>query len=167
MTLDKLLQYVILDVDDTDYTLGEISFWFNKGIAQYNLLAPITLYPFYTMDYSTQDPLDELALDLGYGDEYPLDTNFMLGIMLPYINSSVKAQEASLDEKYGYEQKFVSNAKVFKVASNAPLEYLQNKIQTDLARYQLGEGVYLSTMETAPFPGGWSTGTTIPTIDEE
>ena len=118
MTLDMILQYVILDVDDTDYTLTEISKWFNKGIAQYNLLQPITTYPFYTMDYETQDPADELAIHLGYGDEYPLDDNFMLGIMLPYMNAMVKAQEASLDEKFGYDQDFARNAMIYKRASN-------------------------------------------------
>lgn len=167
MTLDKLLQYVTLDVDDTDYTLSEITSWFNKAVAQYNLLKPLTLYPFYTMDYAERDPEDENDINLGYGEAYPMDDTFMLGIMLPYINANVKAQEASLDEKYGYEQTFLTNAMQFKSASNVALEYLRNKTQTDLEKYQIGEGVYLSNMETSPFPNGWETGTTIPGYNEE
>lgn len=167
MTLDTLLQYVVLDVDDTDYTLSEIVMWFNKGVAQYNLVQPLTTYPFYTMDYTERDPEDALAVLLGYGEEYPLTDNFMLGIMLPYINSNVKAQEASLDEQYGYEQKFISNARVYKTTSNVPLDYLVNKTQTDLDIYQIGEGVYLSDMATAPFPDNWSQGTVIPALNDE
>ena len=167
MTLDNLLQYVILDVDDTDYTLSEIVLWFNKGISQYNLLQPLTTYPFYTMDYATQDPLDELAIHLGYGDEYPLEDNFILGIMLPYVNSMVKAQDASLDEKYGYDQTFARNSMIYKRASNVLVAYLMNKTQTDLDIYQIGEGVYLSDMGTSPFPDKWNTGTTIPILNEE
>ena len=165
MTLDKLLQYVVLDVDDTDYTLSEIAKWFNKGIAQYNLIAPLTLYPFYTMEYTTQNLEDPTAIHLGYSQEYPLEDNFMLGIMLPYINAMVKSQEASLDEKYGFDQTFARNGKVFKTADNVLVEYLRNKTQLDLDIYQIGEGVYLSDMRSAPFPSEWGQATVIPVLN--
>jgi len=43
MDIATLTTYVNQDVDDT-FTAEQIVLWFNRGIAQYNLIPPLTTY---------------------------------------------------------------------------------------------------------------------------
>jgi len=152
MTLIDLANYVNLDVDDT-FTNVEIGRWFNKGISQYNLIPPLTTYP-----------VIQLATDPEDDDLYYLDTElntvysdtFLLGIVLPFINGSVKAQEASVSERQLAYQDFLQNARMFKASTNIPYAYMLNRQNSDLSVYQLGENVYVSDMRTSPVQDAWS-----------
>lgn len=155
MTLQDLVLYVELDVDDQFDTV-EITRWFNKGIAQYNLIPPVTTYPFVELTGLSTDT--NAVAEKVYVDEiYPLDDTFMLGVMLPYINSSVRSQDSSLSEKQLFLSEFVNAAQAFKPQSNVPVTYLKDKKNTDLEVYQLGDSVYVSDMTRSPFTNSWTT----------
>lgn len=158
MNLIELTIYVNQDVDDT-FEVEDITRWFNKAIASYNLLSPITTYPFVTIDGLSTD-VGALAANIYVDEEYPLDDNFMLGVMLPFIASSVRGQESSVNEKQLYLQEFMMNARLFKNASNVPYEYLKIKTARDLEKYQVGENVYISDMSVSPWAGDWGHNTT-------
>jgi hypothetical protein len=91
---------------------------------------------------------------------YPLDDTFMLGVILPFISSSVRGQESSINEKQLFLQEYILNARLFKNASNVPYEYLKIKQSRDLEKYQVGENVYVSDMSISPWAGDWGHNTT-------
>ena len=157
MTIIDLVNYVELDVDD-DFSNEEVARWFNKGIAQYNLIPPVTTYPFVEIDGLASVEGQETGNEnkLYVDSTYPLDDTFMLGVMLPYINSSVRSQDSSLSEKQLFMSEFVAGATRFKPQSNVPLSYLKDKKNTDLEIFQLGNNVYVSDMTRSPFTNNWS-----------
>lgn len=150
MNINSLTNYVNQDVDDT-FTVQDISRWFNKGIAQYNLLPPLTLYPLVVYGV-TANPQEGI-----YNEQtnYPLDDTFMLGIMLPYIVASVRASEASITERQLHLQDFAINASTFKKSIDVPLTWMRNKKNEDLSAYEIGEGIYLGDFTRSPFAGDW------------
>lgn len=139
LNIYEITQYVNLDVDDS-YTEEEVARWFNRGIATYNMIPPLTVYP-------------TLALDDGEPYE-ALSENFMLAIMVPFISSSIRGQESALMEKQDYFQEFIANATMYKRASNITNEFLLNKTE-NIDDYQIGENVFISDMDYAPFSGQW------------
>jgi hypothetical protein len=167
--------YVNQDVDDT-FSTEEVARWFNKAIANFNLIPPVTKFPFINMDVeitATNEFEDELD-DNGYyannndlnDDEigayvnYPLSKNFMLGVMLPYLVSAVKGQESSITEKQLAMQEFMANARQFKSSLNIKPGYLvDGEGNLELAQYKLGENVYLTDFNQAPFAGEWGKAT--------
>jgi hypothetical protein len=91
-----------------------------------------------------------------------------LGVILPFISSSVRGQESSLNEKQMFLGEFMANAKTFKSGSNVPAEYLKIQSSTDLDKYQIGENVYVSDMSFAPFKNDWTSKTTkLPEFEED
>jgi hypothetical protein len=176
MNIYDLTIYVNQDADDT-FSFQEIARWFNKAIANYNLIPPVTRYPFVNVDnYTTsgleQDFAPEGAFntdtqfnfdtgddEIGGGTDYPLPKTFMLAVILPFIVSSIKGAESSLTEKQMMLQEFMMNARNYKSVSNIPKLFLFNQQNTDLELYQLGENVYLTDFTTAPFAGEWGKAT--------
>jgi len=152
--------YVNQDVDDT-FTVEEIARWFNKAIANFNLIPPVTKYPFVTMDVENT-PEDEFVEgvegEISAYDKYPFSTTFILGVILPYVISAVKGQESSISEKQLAMQEFMTNSRQYKSTANITT-YLENQQNTDLELYQLGENVYLTDFTTAPFAGEWNKAT--------
>ena len=140
LNMFELRDYVNLDVDDV-FDVDEIARWFNKGIANYNLIPPLTEYPFVDLD-----ELDEPYMELS--------KNFMLGIMLPFISSAIRAQESAVMEKQEFYQEFLINATRYKMASNINEEYLLNPVD-GIDEYQIGENVYMSDFDYAPFQSEW------------
>jgi hypothetical protein len=169
MNIYDLTLYVNQDVDDT-FEVEDIVRWFNKAIASYNLLSPITTYPMSVLE---EDSDDETWDGTGQYPShsltpYPLDDTFMLGVILPFVSSSVRGQESSLSEKQMFLAEFMENGKKYKSSSNVDEDYLKIQASKDLAKYQLGENVYVSDMSFAPFRGDWSTDTTtLPEFKEE
>jgi hypothetical protein len=175
MNIYDLTTYVNQDSDDT-FSFQEVARWFNKAISNYNLIPPVTRYPFVTVDNFVtsnnnefldngnfnNDAVFNFAAgddEVGAGSNYPLSKTFMLGIILPFIVSSIKGQEASLQERQIYLQEFMMNARNFKSISNIPQLFLLNQQNTDLELYQLGENVYLTDFNTSPFAGDWKKAT--------
>lgn len=144
MNLRTLTNYVNQDVDDT-FTVQQISLWFNKGIAQYNLIPPLTLYPTIVVG----------APGLNENSTYPLDDTFMLGVMLPYITSAIRSSEAALSERQLHLQDFVQNATMYKRSIDIPLTYMRNKKNEDLSEYEVGEGIFVADFTRSPFAGEW------------
>jgi hypothetical protein len=184
MNIYDFTNYVNQDVDDT-FDTEEIARWFNKAIANFNLIPPVTRYPFITMDNELTTTVDEFTDNLFnrtykvdvaentyanntfthntvYDDEvgayanYPLSKTFMLGVMLPFVISAVKGQEASITEKQLTMQEFMANARQFKSSTNIKPGYLvDGEGNLELAQYKLGENVYLTDFNQAPFAGDW------------
>lgn len=169
MNIYDLTLYVNQDVDDT-FEVENIVRFFNKAIASYNLLSPITTYPMSFLN----DEEDVGVAWNGTGQypaytstSYPLDDTFMLGVVLPFISASVRGQESSLGEKQIFLQEYMINARLFKNASNVPYDYLKIKTARDLEKYQMGENVYVSDMSISPWAGDWGHNTTtIPEFKE-
>ena len=161
MNLITITDYVNQDVDDT-FTPEQIVLWFNKGIAQYNLIPPLTTYPSVIGNLA---PLDDgvrnpAVLDTYLDDNYPYNgtafaDTFMLGIMVPYLVSSVKLQEASVSERQVALQEFLQNARMFKASTNVKVTDMLNKKNTDLEVFELGENVYISDMRRSPVASNW------------
>jgi hypothetical protein len=180
--------YVNQDVDD-DFTTEEIARFFNKGIANFNLIPPVTKFPFINVNLAVstgQDATDEFSQNIGnktykvdvaensyanntfthnesYDEEigaytdYPLSSNFILGVMLPYVISAVKAMESSITEKQLAMQEFMLNARQFKSSLNIKTGYLvDGEGNAELSQYKLGENVYLSDMTQSPMAGPWN-----------
>ena len=180
--------YVNQDVDD-DFTTEEVARFFNKGIANFNLIPPVTKFPFINVNLAVstgQDATDEFSQNIGnktykvdvaentyanntfthnetYDEEigaytdYPLSSNFILGVMLPYVISAVKAMESSLTEKQLAMQEFIRNATQFKSSLNIKTGYLvDGEGNGELSQYKLGENVYISDMTRAPMAGPWN-----------
>jgi hypothetical protein len=144
MNIRTLTQSVNLDVDDT-YTAQEITLWFNKGIANYNLIPPLTVYPTVQFGSGTFDE----------NSEYPLDDTFMLGVMLPFIASSIRSSESSTMEKQLFMQEYLMNAMTFKRSIDVPAAFMRNTKNDDLSQYEIGEGIFLTDFTRAPFAGEW------------
>ena len=182
MNIYDLTIYVNQDADDT-FSFREVALWFNKAIANFNLIPPVTKYPFITVDNPTTDSNDEFLIDGEFNDnaefggdddeigakaEYPLKKNFMLGVILPYIVSAIKSAESSVTEKQIMLQEFLSNARQYKSISNIPAIYLEDSTQNlDIEEYKLGENVYVSDMRYAPFSDNWSKATIYYEIKDE
>lgn len=144
MNIYDLTNYVNLDVDDV-YEVEDIAKWFNKGIANYNLIPPLTQYP--TIDL-TED---------GYNATLePADSNFLLGIMLPFINNAIMGQDAAIDEKQLYMQEFMINAREYKKVYPIASARLVDNVNTDLDNYRIGQNVFVSDMRYSPMQGEWS-----------
>ena len=163
MTIYDFTNYVNQDVDDT-FTVEEIARWFNKSVANFNLIPPVTKFPFINMDdpQTTTDEFEANSNDTDLSDnfigayvDYPFSTTFMLGVMLPYVVSAVKGQESSITEKQIALQEFIQNSAQYKSSRNI-VKYLENQQNTDLELYQLGENVYLTDFTTSPFAGDWN-----------
>lgn len=140
LNIFEITEYVNLDVDDS-FQVQEVARWFNRGIASYNLIPPLSEYPFI-------DPEEDDEVYEG------LDMNFMLGVMVPFISSMVRAQESAIMEQENYYNEFMMNARMYKTASNVPKEFLKVKVD-DIEDYQIGENVYISDMDYAPFTNQW------------
>jgi hypothetical protein len=164
--------YVNQDVDDT-FSTEEVARWFNKAIANFNLIPPVTKFPFINMDaeitaanefennlnqdgyYANNNDLTDD--EIGAYTSYPLSKNFMLGVMLPFVISAVKGAESSVTEKQLTMQEFMMNARQFKSSLNIKPGYLiDGEGNLELAQYKLGENVYLTDFNQAPFAGDWS-----------
>lgn len=150
MNINTLTNYVNQEVDDS-FTVQEVSLWFNRGIANYNLLPPLTVYPIVQFGVA-----ENISTGI-YNDQsqYPLDETFMLGVMAPYITSSVRSAESSLTEKQLFLQEYLQNASTYKSSIDIPLVYMRNKRNIDLSNYEIGEGIFLSDFTKAPFAGEW------------
>ena len=99
-------------------------------------------------------------LDTYLDDNYPYNgtafaDTFMLGIMVPYLVSSVKLQEASVSERQVALQEFLQNARMFKASTNVKVTDMLNKKNTDLEVFELGENVYISDMRRSPVASNW------------
>ncbi len=156
MNLYEFTNYVNLDIDDV-YGVEDIVKWFNKGVASYNIIPPLTKYPIV---------LSEAA----YENTYPLDDNFMLAIMLPFVNSAIMSQTSAIDEKDNFYAEFLRNAREYK--SHIPIEnqYIVDEFNLDLDNYRLGQNIFISDMRFSPFPGEWSKSTAylkVTTSEEE
>lgn len=167
MNLNTLTLYVNQDVDDT-FTPEQVSLWFNKGIAQYNLIPPLTTYKsVINSDAPVPKPEDNTNIYLDE-DYYTFSDSFMLGIMLPYLVSSVKLQEASVQERQIALQEFLQNARMFKASTNLDVDFMLNQQNTDLEAFQLGENVYISDMRRSPVASNWSEASAyVEIVDEE
>lgn len=174
MNLITLTDYLNKDVDDT-FTTEDVVLFFNKGIAQYNLIPPLTTYPSVIGNLG---PLDDgvrnpLVLDTYMDDDYPYNgtafsDTFMLGIMLPYLVANVKLQEASVQERQIALQEFLQNARMWKASTNVPVANMLNTKNNDLEKFELGENVYISDMRRSPVSTPWSRATTyVEIVDKE
>ena len=144
MNIRTLTNYVNLDVDDT-YTVQEITRWFNKGIANYNLIPPLTIYP--SVEFGTA----------GFNEDtdYPLDDTFMLGVMLPFVASSIRGAESSVMEKQMFMQEYMMNATNYKRSIDIPANFMRNDKNDDLSGYEIGEGIFVSDFTRSPYAGPW------------
>ena len=157
MNIATLTTYVNQDVDDT-FTAEQIVLWFNRGIAQYNLIPPLTTYKSVL---GSNRPNDASATDYYLDDDYySFSDSFMLGIMLPYLVSGVKLQEASMSERQVALQEFLQNARMWKASTNIAHADMLNQQNSDIGIYQLGENVYVSDMTRSPVGGIWEKQTT-------
>jgi hypothetical protein len=150
MNIETFAEYVEQEVDDS-FSTAQISRWFNKGISQYNLIPPLTKYPYISIG-------ETATVQNGLFDEttdYPLNNTFMLGVMLPFVSSSVKGSESSLSEKQLFLQEFMMNATTYKRSIDIPLTYMLNQKNEDLSNFEIGEGIFLSDFTKAPFAGEW------------
>ena len=162
MNLITLKDYLNKDVDDTFQT-EEVVLFFNKGIAQYNLIPPLTTYPsvignLAPLDGGVRNPL---VLDTYMDDDYPYNgtafsDTFMLGIMLPYLVANVKLQEASVQERQIALQEFLQNARMWKASTNVKVADMLNTKNSDLEIFELGENVYISDMRRSPVGANWN-----------
>lgn len=176
MNIYDMTIYVNQDADDT-FSFREVALWFNKAIANFNLIPPVTRYPFVIVDNPTTDDNDEFlingqfnddeTLDLDGGDDeigaktdYPLSKTFMLGVILPYIVSAIKGAESSLSEKQLALQEFMMNAKQFKSIQNITPAFLADRsYNPELDMYRIGENVYVTDFNESPFAGDWGKAT--------
>jgi len=154
MDIATLTTYVNQDVDDI-FTAEQIVLWFNRGIAQYNLIPPLTTYKsVQSSNAPSPKPSDNTNIYLDE-DYYSFSDSFMLGVMLPYLVSGVKLQEASMAERSVALQEFLQNARMFKASTNIAHADMLNQQNSDIGIYQLGENVYVSDMTRSPVGGVW------------
>jgi len=152
MNIYEFTNYVNLDIDDS-YTVIEVAQWVNKGIANYNLIPPLTKYR--TIAINTTDADNNNLID-AYEENVELDDDFLLAIMLPFVTASIKSAEASIQEKQIMMQEFMRNAREYKLNRPIPVERRVDIKNQDLENYKLGENVFLSRFDTAPFQAEWS-----------
>ncbi len=150
MNIQDLAEYVEQEVDDSFSTV-DISRFFNKGISQYNLLPPLTTYPYISIN---QVATEENGL-YDATTSYPLDDTFMLGVMLPFIASAIRGSESALQERQLFLSDFIQNAMTYKRSIDVPFSFLLNKKNTDLSNFEIGEGVFLGDFTRSPFAGEW------------
>ena len=181
MNLYTFTQYVNQDVDDT-FTDEEVARFFNKGIANFNLIPPVTKFPTINTAIVDTDSLnndytykvtDEKNTyntttnsfvststydeEIGAFQDYPLSNSFMLAVMLPYVASAIRGQESSMQEKQLLMQEFARNGMQFKSSLNIKTGYLvDGEGNAELSQYKLGENVYISDMTQAPMAGPWN-----------
>jgi len=181
MNLYTFTQYVNQDVDDT-FTDEEVARFFNKGIANFNLIPPVTKFPTINMAIVDTDSLNNdytykvteekntfntttnsfaststYDEEIGAFQDYPLSNSFMLAVMLPYVVSAVRGQESSVQERQVFMQEFMRNAMQFKSSLNIKTGYLvDGEGNGELSQYKLGENVYISDMTRAPMAGPWN-----------
>ena len=181
MNLYTFTQYVNQDVDDT-FTDEEVARFFNKGIANFNLIPPVTKFPTINMAIVDTDSLNNdytykvteekntfntttnsfaststYDEEIGAFQDYPLSNSFMLAVMLPYVVSAVRGQESSVQEQQLAKQEFMRNAMQFKSSLNIKTGYLvDGEGNGELSQYKLGENVYISDMTRAPMAGPWN-----------
>lgn len=150
MNIQEFAEYVEQQIDDS-FATNDIARWFNTGISQYNLLPPLTTYPYISLGQiaTTENGLLDVTTN------YPLADTFMLGVMLPYVSSTIKGSESALNEKQLFLQDFRINASTFKRNIDIPFAFLLNKKNDDLSIYEIGEGIFLSDFTKAPFAGQW------------
>jgi len=144
MDIYELAEYVNLDVDD-EYSPLDIARWFNKGIANYNLIPPLTSYPSIALNEDAYDQTLE-----------PDNSTFLLGVMVPFINHSIMTQDIALEERQLHLQDFIRNATEYKKIYPIPSERLVDDINTNLDDYRLGQNVFVSDMNYSPMQGEWS-----------
>lgn len=154
MNIYEFTQYVNLDIDDS-YTVIEVAQWVNKGIANYNLIPPLTKYRLIAIDPAGVDANEDGLIDI-YQEDVDLTDNFLLGIMLPFVTASIKSSEASVQEKQIMMQEFMRNAREYKLNNPIPPDRRVDNRNPDLENYKLGENVFLSRFDTAPFQAEWS-----------
>jgi hypothetical protein len=150
MNIQTFAEYVEQEVDDS-FSTAQIARWFNKGISQYNLIPPLTKYPYISIG-------ETATAENGLIDEtvdYPLNNTFILGVMLPYVSSAIKGSESALNEKQLYLQEFMMNAMTYKRSIDVPSSFLLNQKNTDLSNYEIGEGIFLADFTRSPFAGEW------------
>ena len=145
MNLYDLTLYVSQDVDD-NYTSEEVGRWFNKAIANYNLIPPVTNYP-------------QIQIDAEYEDYPHLNETFFLGVILPFISSSIRSSESSLSEKQLFLQEFMMNARTFKSAFPDKTFLINTEDNPDIDLYRVGENAYLTDFNNNPFAGEWQKAT--------
>lgn len=162
MNIQTFAEYVEQDVDDS-FGTELIARWFNKGIAQYNLIPPLTRYPYITIG-ATATPENNI---LDETTPYPLPETFMLGIMLPFVAASIRGSESAITERQLHLQDFVMNSMTFKRSVDIPFEFMLNQKNTDLSVYEIGENIFLSDFTRAPFAGQWQTPTAFKQIVTE
>lgn len=154
MNIYTLSNYVNLDIDDA-FSVEEIAQWFNKGIANYNLIPPLTKYKLVSVDTVDEDNNEYVD---AYENYSAMTDNFMLGIMLPFINSAIRGQDASVQEKQIYLEEFLNNARLFKQNHKiTDTNLLFDSSAEGLDIYRLGENVFLSDMRMSPFQANWGT----------
>jgi hypothetical protein len=141
MNLYDLTLYVVQDIDD-NYTSEEVGRWFNKAIANYNLIPPVTNYP-------------QIEIDAEYEDYTHLNDTFFLAVVLPFISSSVRSSESSLSEKQLFLQEFMMNARTYKSAFPDKTYLINTADNPEIDLYRIGENVYLTDFNQSPFAGDW------------
>ena len=154
MTVNELVAYVNQDVDDL-FTVSDIVRWFNRGIAQYNLIPPLTTYKSVIDNTRVATGSSDTTIYHTDDNYYSFSDSFMLGVMLPYLVSGVKLQESSIQERQVALTEFLQNARMWKASTNVPHSELLNQQNSDINIYQLGENVYLSDMTRSPVSGIW------------
>lgn len=150
MNIEQFAEYVEQEVDDS-FATDDIARWFNKGISQYNLIPPLTKYPYISIGEIANEQNGLLDITTNY----PLDNTFMLGVMLPYVSSSVKGSESAVTEKQLFLQEFMMNATTYKRNIDVPFEYMLNQKNEDLSNFEIGEGVFLGDFTRSPYAGEW------------
>ena len=96
MNIYDFAVYVNQDVDDT-FTNEEIARFFNKGIANFNLIPPVTKFPFINMNLQVTadtDPTDEFTDNLQ-------DTAFKVDVAENTHSSGNFAHNSTYDEEIG------------------------------------------------------------------
>lgn len=160
MNIYDLTNYVNLDVDDT-FTVAEIVSWFNKAIANFNLVEPMTKYPYAFVGDDEDIKPSPTAYPSHSATGYVLDDTILLGVILPFLIASVKSQESSLGERQTHLQDFVYNAQKIKAVLDIPVEMLYSAKAQDVQGYKLADGVYVADMSYAPFSGDWGRGSSV------
>jgi len=96
MNIYDFAVYVNQDVDDT-FTNEEIARFFNKGIANFNLIPPVTKFPFINMNLQVTadtDPTDEFTDNLQ-------DTAFKVDVAENTHSNGNFAHNSTYDEEIG------------------------------------------------------------------
>lgn len=98
MNIYDFTMYVNQDVDDT-FSNEEIARWFNKAIANFNLIPPVTKFPFINMNLAVStgtDSVDEFTTSLS-------NTTYKVNVAENTYNTTTNAftHNTSYDEEIG------------------------------------------------------------------